>query len=82
MPSAPYDDDMEARVISCNPKMIRLEIDGQLRFQTNYQVLRHGIRPIIGDKVEFNFRSSDRSCEVLILSVSRFQSAVDQKMVK
>ena len=58
---------MEARVLTIDPKAITLEIEGQLIFESKYDVVRKGVTPHRGDMVDFKFSGQRDSVRVEIL---------------
>jgi len=58
---------MEARVLTIDPKAITLEIEGQLIFQSRYDLLRKGIIPHKGDVVDFKFCEKKKPVRIRIL---------------
>ena len=58
---------MEARVLTIDPKAITLEIEGQLIFQSQYDLRRRGKVPHKGDVVDFKFCQQKKPVRVQIL---------------
>jgi hypothetical protein len=64
---------MEARVLTIDPKAITLEIEGQLIFQSRYDVQRKEPKPHEGDVVYFRFSGERNAVRVKILKTHRPQ---------